>query len=220
MASDPALHYNIGRVRQFGACTLSRVGVPMPTSDTKLVIRLLGVDDVPAYIAHCEVQNSESGTLGELPFGPYSRNAPWDPDDMRLKTIRRWTTHLDQPGWRRTWGLLDGSTIVGAVSLSGGDLFASLHRADVGIGIDRVARGKGWGRRLMQVAIAWAKAEPTVAWLHLGVFDGNRAEHLYRELGFIETGRTEDCYRVDGHVIDNIEMVLRVGATDFGPRQL
>jgi len=178
-------------------------------------VRILAAADVDAYVDHLVVHNRESGTEGELPYGPYSREEPEDPVEMRAKALRRWDTALDKTGWRRAWGLFDArGDIVGSVHLAGGDLPATLHRSDCGIGIARPHRGNGFGRGLMEAAIEWARAQPSIDWIELGVFEGNdRAAALYDSLGFTRCGRTPDMFRVDGHVLNDIRMVLQVGGT-------
>lgn len=172
---------------------------------------MLESGDVDAYVAHLAIHDLESGTEGELPYGPYSRTAPDDPKVARARALKRWGTALQQPGWRRAWGLWAGEKVVGSLHLAGADIPASLHRADCGIGIQRPHRGGGWGRALMETAIAWARSQPSIDWIQLGVFEGNdRAAALYDKLGFVRCGRTPDLFRVDGHRINDIRMVLSV----------
>lgn len=176
-------------------------------------IRALDAADVDAYVAHLAVHDRESGTAGDLPYGPYDRDRPQDPVEVRARALRRWSTPLDAPGWRRAWGLWLGTVIVGSAHLAGSDLAASLHRADFGIGIERPHRGRGWGARLTEAAITWARAQPAIDWIDLGVFRGNdRAHALYTSVGFVEVARVTDRFRVDGLSIDDIQMTLRVAA--------
>lgn len=173
---------------------------------------MLGSEDVDAYLAHTAIHDLESGTEGDLPYGPYSRGSPEDPAEARDKALRRWKTPVGQPDWRRAWGLWSGGGIVGVVHLAGGDLEAALHRADCGLGVQRPYRGRGAGRRLMETAIAWARQQDGIDWIDLGVFEGNEiARALYTRLGFVEYGRTPDRFRVDGLSIDDIHMALWVG---------
>ncbi len=156
---------------------------------------------------------AESGTDGELPYGPYGRQG-WPPQaELRERTLLRWQTPLDGLGWRRAWGLWHGAAVVGSVHLAGGELETCLHRAVLGVGLERAYRGAGQGRRLMEAAIAWAEDEPRLDWIDLGVFEGNdRALALYLQLGFVERGRAVDQFRVDGVHITDIQMSLAVGA--------
>lgn len=168
-------------------------------------------DDLEAYVAHRAVHDRESGTEGDLPHGPYSRTALQDAATIRRRALESWAKPVDEPGWRRAWGLFHEGTVVGSVHLHGSELPASLHRADLGIGIVRAHRGKGWGRLLMDAALGWAREQPGLDWIDLGVFEGNDvAAALYRKLGFVERGRTPDQFRVDGVRIDDVPMSLRL----------
>lgn len=182
---------------------------PMQTDGYR--IRMITPDEVDRFVAHHGAHDEESGTNGDLPNGPYSRTAKRDPADVRARALLRWDTPLDEPGWRRDWGLYLGESIVGSVHLGGGELEASLHRADLGIGIERPHRAKGQGFRLMTEAIAWARTQPTLDWIDLGVFEGNRrAIGLYERLGFVVCGKKADLFRVDGLSITDIQMTLPV----------
>jgi ribosomal protein S18 acetylase RimI-like enzyme len=64
----------------------------------------------------------------------------------------------------------------------------------------------------MEAAIGFAKQADTLVWLDLHVFGHNApAIALYRSLGFAETGRIEDRFRVEGQSIDDLLMTLPVG---------
>ncbi|MCA9291365.1 MAG: GNAT family N-acetyltransferase [Phycisphaerales bacterium] len=183
-----------------------------------LPIRMLVETDVDAFCDHLATQDDVWIRNREMPYGPYSASTPPDRAARRAKTLERWAKPLDVTGWRRSWGLLDGAACVGVVTLIGGDLDASLHRVMLGLGVEPPHRRQGHGRRLMHVAIDWARAEPTIDWIDLGVFRGNDgAFALYRDLGFREIGRTTDCFRVDGWRIETISMTLHVGAAADRP---
>ncbi len=175
-------------------------------------IRPLALDALEPYLDHILRYDAQSGTEGEPPSGPHGWDERPDRETLAERARRRWVAPIDGLDWRRVWGLYDGARVVGSVQLSGGALLSARHRCDCGIGLERPFRGQGWGRRLMEVAIDWARSQPTLAWIDLGVFEGNdRALALYLSLGFERTGRTPDRFRVDGHSIDDISMSLRVG---------
>ena len=78
--------------------------------------------------------------------------------------------------------------------------------------MERDVRGQGWGKKLMETAIAWAKSEPSLDYIDLYVFGHNsRARALYKSLGFIESEINRDSFRVGSQSIDDIHMILRVG---------
>ena len=173
-------------------------------------IRMLTVEDVEIYQSHCEAHRAESGRDGEIHHGPYPRDEPL-PTDFVERTRARWSKALDEPGWRRAWGVFDGERLVGTGDVTGSDLASGRHRVNLGMGLQRSHRGRGGGRALLGHIIAWCRAEPTVAWLDLGVFGGNdRAHELYRRAGFTELGCIADRFRVDGLSIDDTLMTLDV----------
>jgi ribosomal protein S18 acetylase RimI-like enzyme len=172
------------------------------------MIRQLDEADLPALVAHIARHGAESGRDGDLIFRPRSADAPIDD----LATMERhrlgWALPLDEAYWLRTWGVVLGVDIVGHLDLHGGRLPSEFHRAMLGMGIERGARGRGHGRALLAAAIAWARHAELV-WLDLGVFAHNaRARALYAAVGFVEVGTTPDRFRVDGEVIDDVAMVL------------
>jgi ribosomal protein S18 acetylase RimI-like enzyme len=66
------------------------------------------------------------------------------------------------------------------------------------------------GRALLAMALDAAKAH-RFCWLDLRVLATNRpALALYRKVGFVETGRVEDRYRIEGASITDISMSLRL----------
>jgi RimJ/RimL family protein N-acetyltransferase len=139
---------------------------------------------------------------------PFSSDVPFDAAARAERYRTGWAKPLTEPGWSRTWGLLDGNIVFGHLDLKGGQLASDLHRATLGIGLERDATGKGHGSAMMLAAIAWAR-DNRLAWIDLGVFSGNaRARHLYRKLGFVEVGTVRDRFRVDGASIDDVSMTL------------
>ncbi|MCP3903094.1 MAG: GNAT family N-acetyltransferase [Planctomycetes bacterium] len=178
-----------------------------------MFVRPLEFDDLRRYIAHFAECNAESGADGAPHFHVYGRSEPYDQRAALLRERGRWSTPLDAAGWRRAWGLLlDEDRLIGHLYLEGGTLPAEMHRARLGMGVRREHYGRGGGRLLLAAALAWARAEPLLEWIDLGVFEENAtARALYAAIGFTECGRTPDRYRVDGHRIDEIEMTLPVG---------
>ena len=121
-----------------------------------------------------------------------------------------WQRQPGELGWQR-WFLALGpeGRAIGHVELAGASLASALHRCRLGIGVERGYRGQGLGRRLMQHAIAFAAAQPSLSWVDLRVFVHNdRARALYRSLGFQELGLVPDQFRVAGASIDDVRMTL------------
>lgn len=182
--------------------------------DARYVVEPARGLDIDAWLQSLAVQAEDNGEDGVY-FSPRSRHEapPSRAPENVLGYVARLTRPLTEPGWFRLWLLREASTraIVGHADLSGGRLQAELHRASLGMGITRAHRGVGQGQRLLEAVIAWARDEAGLSWIELGVFHCNpRAQRLYRRCGFVEAGRVPDCFRVDGVVIDDIRMVLRL----------
>lgn len=170
------------------------------------------LDDVhlPPLVAHIARHSRESGRGGDLIFRPRSSDAPIDEPAAIERHSAGWALELDEPYWLRTWGVLVDGQIRGHLDLHGGRLPSESHRAMLGMGVERPWRGKGHGRALLAAAIGWARGAGLV-WLDLGVFAHNhRARKLYASVGFVELGTTRDRYRVDGAVIDDVAMALKL----------
>ena len=136
-----------------------------------------------------------------------------DTDGPRGLSVESMDDPVNLPGWQRWFAAFDedGSGIVGHVDLKGDHLRTALHRCQLGIGIERPFRSQGLGVRLMQTAIVFVRSTGTVDWIDLNVFAHNTtARALYKRLGFVETGMQHDRFRMDGVVIDDVSMSLRV----------
>ena len=109
-----------------------------------------------------------------------------------------------RPGARRR--------VVGHVELRGGRVRAELHRAVLAMGIQRAFTRQGYGPRLIEVAVRWARDEAKLSWIDLGVFSHNEpARKLYSRMGFIELGMQRDAFRIDaGLSVDDIRMTLKL----------
>lgn len=169
---------------------------------------MLSEMDFPALFGHMCRHGEESGRNGDVIFRPRTQHEVLDEVQISERVRDAWARGLDQPLWSRTWGVIVDNAIVGHLDLNGGRLPAELHRATLGMGIERRARRKGFGRRLLTAAITWARANK-LAWLDLGVFAHNTvARSLYRSIGFVEVGYVKDQFRLDGAIIDDVSMTL------------
>lgn len=93
---------------------------------------------------------------------------------------------------------IDGN-IIGSCILSGSPLRRERHKVDLGISIQKQYWGLGIGRKLMEIAMEWAK-ENNIEKITLKVDTSNhRAVALYESLGFEVEGRLlKDKYLSDG----------------------
>lgn len=179
------------------------------SSKQAVFIRPLTEKDVPLYLEHFVRHRAESGR-GDYHFMPFNPGDPGGPKGISLEKL---SLELTQPGWQRYWVACveDQDCIVGHVNLKGNPLLTALHRCELGIGIERDWRAQGLGRRLMKVAIEFARQSPSIAWIDLGVFGHNHnAAALYQSLGFIPLTTVEDRFRVEGKSIADTLMTLRV----------
>ena len=178
-----------------------------------LIVSELGLGDVERFLALGAEIDADSGVDGGYHSHPYSASDPLDLAAAYDDEVARWSAGLDQPAWRRAWGLFDydvGDDLIGQFYLGGGAVPSELHRAECGMGVRQSYRRLGGGRLLFETAIGWARAQPTIDWLDLSVFHDNPGQTLYLDLGFVVTGRIPDRYRVDGAVLDDVLMTLNV----------
>lgn len=178
-------------------------------------VRCLAVDDVEIYLRLVCAVEAGSGVDGAGHSHPYSASEPFDREAGRNREVTRWSTEIDEVGWRRAWGLFHHDELVGYLHLGAGALISELHRAEMGMGIARSHRRRGGGGMLIHAAIAWARNQPSIDWIDLGVFsDNSGAQALYVRHGFQVVGRTPDRFRVDGQSLDDTSMTLNVARVD------
>lgn len=170
-------------------------------------IRPLAAEHLADFAAHFARHREESGRddIHFMPFAPGSGDGPMGIDRQR------YLLPLSEPGWQRWFVAWHDTQVVGHVDLKQEGLRTSLHRCELGIGIEREHRAQGLGAQLMQTAIDFVRQTPSIAWLDLRVFAHNqRALKLYRRLGFVELGIHRDRFRIAGDSIDDITMTLDV----------
>jgi len=173
-------------------------------------VRLATAEDVDAFVAHLARQLDDDSRLPE-PVSPRGRFRSFDRDAARARRLAGWALATSEASWARGWAAWDGSEIVGHAELHASDLPTAAHRGTLGLAVEARARRRGVATALMNAVVAWARAEDAVSWIDLGVFANNPvALALYQRLGFTEIGRVPDRFRVDGFVVTDIEMTLRV----------
>lgn len=86
------------------------------------------------------------------------------------------------------------------------------HKALVwGVYVEPEARGKGVARALMERLIELARATPGLLQLDLAVSTSRPgARRLYESLGFFEFGREPAALRINGELVDQTLMALRL----------
>lgn len=170
-------------------------------------IRLAARGDADGFARYLVEHLAESGREGSPHFAP-SRTL--SRGDIRAAAEARWSRCLDEALWGRSFLLWIDGRVAGHLELRGGRIPAEMHRATLGMGVLRSHTGQGHGRRLIEVAVAWARDEAGLSWIELGVFATNpRARALYRRMGFAEQGLRPDAFRIDaGVAVDDVLMTL------------
>lgn len=124
-------------------------------------------------------------------------------DDPRL--LQEWLSAL-HPDHHCYLVVFDGSRALGFVHAERGPFRRNRHSAYVVIGLLEEARGRGWGRRLLEAVDQWA-TERGVSRLELTVMAHNAAAiGLYRRCGYVEEGLRRHSLIVDGTPVDEFAM--------------
>jgi RimJ/RimL family protein N-acetyltransferase len=176
-----------------------------------LVIQLArGTDkDLDGFSRFVAEHVAESGQGGSVHFA-FSRRVIRE--EVRANAASRWARALDEANWGRAWlAWADGGKrVVGHAELKGGRFEAELHRATLGMGLLRGFTGQGHGKRLLDASIVWARSQPRLAFIDLGVFSHNApARRLYTKAGFVEQAIRKDAFRIQGAgPVDDVMMTL------------
>ena len=102
--------------------------------------------------------------------------------------------------------LVDGALVAGWCTITPPGRDVQSHVGGVAMGLRPEWRDRGWGRRLMQKALAAADVYGFTR-IELTVYAGNpRAAALYRKLNFVEEGLKRRSVRIDGQYFDEILM--------------
>jgi GNAT superfamily N-acetyltransferase len=164
-----------------------------------------------AFMVHVEKQAAENGRGRTVRFALREPGKPRDAARLRETVAGGLEKPVGEPGWFRVWIASDAAQIVGHVGLRAPGEPHSAHRAFVDVGVLDPYRGRGIARRLYEAAIDWARGQGRLAWLDAEVFAHNEpALSLHRSLGFVETARIPDMFRLDGMSVDDVRLSLRL----------
>lgn len=173
-------------------------------------IRQLTIQDIDTYVDHLSRHLPEPGIDGII-SQPFPADEPIDKEKFRKKILERWATKPGNGAWEVTWGIFEGNVIIGHLELIGSAMGALRHRAKLGMGIESKYRSQGYGRLLMETAVAWGKSQEFLHWIDLEVFAHNKvALKLYKSFGFTPVGKTIDRIRVNNQSIDDYHFVLNL----------
>lgn len=166
-------------------------------------------DDITAVIEHDKRHMQEPGFNGSLSH-PFLPDHQFDWEGRKEEKLHSWCKPVTEEGWSRSFILLENGVVLGHIHLK--NLFsATLHRAQIGMGIEMSMRGKGHGTQLLAMALEWAKKEESLYWIDLQYFAHNLpAKKLYTSMGFRELFVYKDRLRVGPHIIDDVIMTLNI----------
>ncbi len=165
--------------------------------------------DLDEVIAHDQRHMMEPGYNGSLSH-PFLPDHPFDWEKRTIEKQATWNKEISEEGWSRSFILTDNKNVYGHINLKN-LFFATLHRAQLGMGLEEIVRNQGFGKKLLQFSILWAKNQPELYWMDLSYFAHNLpAEKLYTSCGFQKLFTYEDRLRVGDVIIDDVYMALKL----------
>lgn len=177
---------------------------------TTTALRMLRPSESIAFAAHIARYIKHSGRGGAPIYYSGSPDHRLDIGGVARRTARRWTRPVGRPDWARCWAAMVGPAVVGHLVLED-QTGAGMHRAWLTMGLEPAYRRRGYGAQLIAAATEWARGQPWLSWIDLGVFSRNTPAHaLYLKAGFQDIGLTPDRFRIGGQSIDVVHMALRV----------
>ena len=171
---------------------------PLPSGEI-LVIRSAEPPDARSQCRHRRLTSGETDFMARYP-----EECTFDPEQIG----RELAATAESPRDFTVTAFL-GERVVGDLAVTQvRDRLKLRHRANLGISIQRAFWGNGLGRRMLEIAIAQARANGFEQ-LELGVFaDNPRAIHLYKSVGFRQYGVLPKAFKLkDGTYRDEVLMV-------------
>ena len=165
-----------------------------------MAIRRLTVDDAGAYL------DLRREALRDAPLAFLS--APEDDFAGSIEAVR---THLQQAPDAVVFGAFDAA-LVGVLGLYRDRHRKAAHKAHAwGMYVAPAQRGHGMAAALLAAVVAYARAMPGVAWVHLSVSDAApAAARLYARSGFAPWGIEPDALRHAGRSANEHHLALRL----------
>ncbi|MGE3974662.1 MAG: GNAT family N-acetyltransferase [Bdellovibrionales bacterium] len=180
------------------------------SSSTPLEIKQIQISDIKEYTLHYRRIFQQRG-INNATVHPFPLKKDHDIYELLDKRARQISAPAFGPSWEIAWGLFHDKKCYGHVCLNTQNLETNLHRVLLGIGIEQMFWSKGYGKKLMETAISWAKQQKQIDYIDLGVFSQNTVAHeMYLKLGFKDYGSKADAFRIDGQSLDDDLMFLDV----------
>lgn len=175
----------------------------------KIEIRIAELGDIPDLVEHDIRHRDEPGFNGTLAH-PFLPGHPFDKEEATNSKIISFEKDIHEERWGRAFVIEADGNILGTLNLH--NIFhGTLHRAQLGMGLEAALRGQGLGKQLLEFAINWAKSQESLVWMDLSVFAHNTpARKLYTGAGFTEVATFHDRLRVGGTSIDDVYMTLKL----------
>ena len=109
-------------------------------------------------------------------------------------------------------GLFDGDTLIAIGGFFRHEPVKAFHKGIIwSVFVKPEYQGKGIGRKLMEVVLSEATVMDGLESILIGVSSNNPpAINLYKNLGFVEYGREQNCLKHDGKYVDQILMRMAV----------
>lgn len=174
-----------------------------------IIVRPAELSDIAQVILHDMRHMQEPGFNGTLSH-PFPTDHVFDWENRKIEKFNSWNRALNEEHWSRSFVAVSGEKVLGHIHLK--NLFSgTLHRAQLGMGLEIPIRGQGIGKKLLTMAIDWARKEESLHWIDLSFFAHNLpARKLYTSCGFKELFTYEDRLRVSGTSIDDVFMMLKL----------
>ena len=169
--------------------------------DSRLVIREGDPCDAAAILAYLE---EISGQSDFLTFGPGEFDLTEEEEQEFLRVAREAENQL------YLVGIVNGS-IVSTLSFAAGRRPRVRHVGEFGISVHQAWWSLGFGSRMLDTLIDWARCSDVIAKINLRVrTDNRRAIQLYERKGFAREGVIRKACYVNGDYRDDYWMGLEL----------
>jgi RimJ/RimL family protein N-acetyltransferase len=171
-------------------------------------INVAEIDDLYELVEHDLRHMAEAG-YNDLPAHPFLPGHEFKREDFRNNLFERFNHPVKTTGWGRSFIAVAECNIIAHLNIKN-HLETSLHRVQLGMGIEVKYRSQGLGTELLRACINFCK-ENNIEYIDLSVFSHNLpAIKLYKKLGFVEIANFKDIFRIGNLSVDDIQMTLKL----------